>query len=50
MRFLPIFGGKIGVFLKKQCIDHIFAKSGGSLKNKTPIFSPNFSAKIFLKS
>jgi hypothetical protein len=25
-RFLPIFGEKLGVFLKKQCYDAIFAQ------------------------
>jgi hypothetical protein len=35
---------------KKQYYVHIFAKSICSLRKKTPIFSRNFSAKIFLKS
>jgi hypothetical protein len=41
---------KNGVFIKKQYYDHIFAKTISSLSKKTPIFLPNFSAKIFLKS
>jgi hypothetical protein len=38
---------KTGVFLKNQCYDQIFSKSSSSLNKKTPIFSPNFSQKIF---
>jgi hypothetical protein len=41
---------KIGVFLKNQCYDQIFAKTSCSLSKKTPIFSLNVSAKIFKKS
>jgi hypothetical protein len=26
LRFLPIFGETIGIFLNNQCCDHIFAK------------------------
>jgi hypothetical protein len=47
LRFLLIFGGKNGVFLKNQCYDQFFSKFGFVLSKKTPIFSLNFSAKIF---
>jgi hypothetical protein len=45
---MTIFCDKIGVFLKNQCYDQIFAKTSCSLSKKTPIFSLNFSAKIIL--
>jgi hypothetical protein len=48
LRFLPIFGEKIGVFSKNQCCDQLFSKF--VLSQKRQFFSPNFSAKIFLKS
>jgi hypothetical protein len=50
MRFFPIFGEKIGVFLEYQCYDQLFSKFSFVLSQKTPIFSQNFSAKIFKKS
>jgi hypothetical protein len=49
-QFLPIFGENIGVFFKKYCYEPIFGKISRSLSTKAPIFSPNCSAKIFLKS
>jgi hypothetical protein len=45
LRFLPIFGEKIGVFLKKQCYDQFFHNL--ALLSKMPIFFQIFSAKIF---
>jgi hypothetical protein len=49
LRFLTIFGEKIGVFLKNQCYDQIFKKLAlFSVKNAN--FLTNFSAKIFKKS
>jgi hypothetical protein len=45
---LPIFGGKNWRFLKNQCYDQLSGKTRSSLSQKTPILSPNFSAKIFL--
>jgi hypothetical protein len=42
------FGEKIGVFLKKQCYDHIFAKTGSSLSTKTAsIFAKCFGENLF---
>jgi hypothetical protein len=35
---------------KPLCYDQIFAKSSSCWSKKTPILSPIFSAKIFLKS
>jgi hypothetical protein len=35
---LPIFGEKIGAFLKNQCYDQIFAKSSSSLSKKRRFF------------
>jgi hypothetical protein len=49
-QFLTIFGKKFGVFLKNQCYDHFFYKKLVCFQSKTPLFSPNFSAKIFKKS
>jgi hypothetical protein len=40
---------KIGVFLKNQCCDQIFAKTSCSLSKKTPIFSLNFSGENISK-
>jgi hypothetical protein len=48
--FCHISAEKTGVFLKNHCYDQILAKTSSSLSKKTPIFSPNFSAKIFLKN
>jgi hypothetical protein len=41
---------KIGVFLKNQCYDQVFANTSSSLSKKRQIFLLNFSAKIFKKS
>jgi hypothetical protein len=38
LRFSPIFGEKIGVFLKKQCYDQIFAKFSFVLSKKRQFF------------
>jgi hypothetical protein len=40
---LPIFGEKIGVFLKKQCYDHNFCKKLAVVGAK----NANFFAKFF---
>jgi hypothetical protein len=48
LRFLPIFGEQIGVFLKNQCYDHFFAKINSNLSKKRQIFLPNFSTNFFL--
>jgi hypothetical protein len=45
MRFFPIFGEKF--FLEYQCYDQLFSKFSFVLSKITPIFSQNFSAKIF---
>jgi hypothetical protein len=37
--FRPIFGEKIGVFLKNQCRDQIFAKTSSFSKKNTNIFA-----------
>jgi hypothetical protein len=47
---LSTFGEKIGAFLKNQCSDDNFSKNWQQFEQKTPIFSPNLSAKIFKKS
>jgi hypothetical protein len=49
LRIWTIFGEKIDVFLKNQCYDQFFSKFSFVLSQKTPMFSLNFSAKIFLK-
>jgi hypothetical protein len=49
LRFFQIFGKLIGVFLKYQCYDPFF-KILLYFVPKTPIYSLNFSAKIFKKS
>jgi hypothetical protein len=41
------FSAKIGIFLKKQCYDPIFALFCFLLSKKQQIFSPIFLAKIF---
>jgi hypothetical protein len=46
LRFLPIYGGKIGVFLNNQCYDQVFAKKLAVVSEK----SANKIAKIFGKS
>jgi hypothetical protein len=38
LRFLPIFGEKIGVFLKNQCYDHNFASFSFVLSQKRQFF------------
>jgi hypothetical protein len=50
LRFSTAFGEKIGVFLKNQCYDQNFCKNKQWVGQKTPIFSLNFSPKIFKKS
>jgi hypothetical protein len=45
--FFQFSAEKIGVFIKYQCYDQIILKFGFVLSKKTPIFSLNFSAKIF---
>jgi hypothetical protein len=50
LRFLTIFGEKIGVFLKNQCYDQNFAKFSLILSQKRQFFPLNFSAKIFYKA
>jgi hypothetical protein len=49
LQFLPIFGGKIGVFLKNQCYDQVFSKSSSSLRKKSPFFCKKFWRK-YLKN
>jgi hypothetical protein len=49
LRFLTIFGEKIGVFLENQCYDQNFAYFSFVLSKKRQFFSLNFSAKIFKK-
>jgi hypothetical protein len=41
------FQRKIGVFIKIQCSEQFFSRTSSSLGKKPPLFSPNFSAKIF---
>jgi hypothetical protein len=43
---LPFFGEKIGVFLKNQCYDHIFAKTCSSLSKKREYFRQCFGENI----
>jgi hypothetical protein len=50
LRFAPIFGEKIGVFLKIQCNDKFLQKLAVVSSKKPPILLLKFSAKIFLKS
>jgi hypothetical protein len=47
LRFLPIFGEKIGFFLKIQCYDKKFAQFSFVLSQKRQFFRRFFSAKIF---
>jgi hypothetical protein len=47
LRFLTIFGEKIGVFLKNQCYDQNFAQFSFVLSQKRQFFLLNFSAKMF---
>jgi hypothetical protein len=46
---LPIFGSKIGVFLKNQCCDQIFAKTCSILSNKRQLISQKIG-EIFFKN
>jgi hypothetical protein len=39
---------RLAFFLKKHCYDPLFAQPSGNFR-KSVVFSPNFSAKIFLK-
>jgi hypothetical protein len=50
LRFLTIFGEKIGVFLKNQCYDKKFAQFSIVFSQKRQFFPPNFSAKTFKSS
>jgi hypothetical protein len=45
---LPIFGEKIGVFLKNHRYDHIFAKPSCSLSKKHQFFHEIFRRKFYL--
>jgi hypothetical protein len=47
LRFLPIFGEKIGVFLKNQCYNHFFKKIGLVLSQKRQFFRKIFLQKYF---
>jgi hypothetical protein len=38
LRYVPIFGEKIGDFLKNQCYDEIYAKTSSSLSKKGQYF------------
>jgi hypothetical protein len=44
--FTNFLGEKIGVFLNNQCYDPIFAQFTFVSSQKTPFFSPNFSANF----
>jgi hypothetical protein len=48
-RFFPIFGEKIGVFLKNQCYDQLFSKFSFVLSQKRQFFRKNFRRK-YLKN
>jgi hypothetical protein len=45
--FLVIFGKKIGVFLKNQCYDQIFALFSLVLSTKRQFFAKIFGENIF---
>jgi hypothetical protein len=47
--FCQFWAKKIDVFLKNQSYEHSFLQNYHLFESKTPFFSPNFSAKIFLK-
>jgi hypothetical protein len=47
LRFLPIFGEKIGGFLKDQCYDQIILKFGFVLIQKRQFFRKNFWRNYF---
>jgi hypothetical protein len=46
-RFLPIFGEKIGIFLKNHRCDHIFAKVAAVCAKNAKIFAKIFGENIF---
>jgi hypothetical protein len=48
-RFFPIFGEKIGIFLKYQCYDELFSKSSFVLSQKRQFFRKNVWRK-YLKN
>jgi hypothetical protein len=48
LRFLPIFGEKIGVFLKNQCYDQNFAYFSFVLRQKRQIFRWIFWRKYLI--
>jgi hypothetical protein len=45
-KFLPIFGEKIGVFLKYQCYDQLFSKFSYVLSQKRHFFAKFFGENI----
>jgi hypothetical protein len=45
-RFFPIFGEKIGVFLKYQCNDQLFSKFSFVLSQKRQFFAKIFGENI----
>jgi hypothetical protein len=47
LRFWPIFGQNIGVFLKNQCFDHFFAKTSIRLSIKRQYLFEIFRRKYF---
>jgi hypothetical protein len=49
LRFFPIFGEKIGVFLKCQCYDQLFSKFSFVLSQKRQFFCKIFRQK-YLKN
>jgi hypothetical protein len=46
LRFLTIFGEKIGVFLKNQCYDQLFSKFSFVLCQKRHFFADFFGENI----
>jgi hypothetical protein len=46
LRFLTIFGEKIGVFIKNQCYDELFSKFSFVLSQKRQFFAEFFSENI----
>jgi hypothetical protein len=49
LRFLPIFGEKIGVIIRKQCFDPIFEKTA-VVWAKKPLYRQTFRRKYFITS
>jgi hypothetical protein len=47
---MPIFGGKLAVFLKTQCYDHFCPPKQQKFDSQTTFFPPNFLAKVFSES